>query len=604
MNTARLLVLSLSLISAFLIPVKLQAAEPDLSKPNQNWQCLEAERIGGHNVRLSSKTQNQFPPPGSDVYIVECLSTKQGTKCTTGECKSDEALVGNCNDLTFLKQQYSYSRSKFTGTQPMLSDFEGKIAPIEWQSDLRKAVDHSFFGVGVSAPTTVGEGQWPTLQLGTFYFPNSSESCTAASFRWDPYGRVFDSVSLEPIPGVNVTLLQSLNNVTSPVNLIGLTNPQITEGDGVFNFVVPDGTYFLKPAIASHTFPFSPGKINPAWDRIYSDLYRGEKIIQQGFIQHRDIPLDPLGAPLMTPIKIIDYKIILDKLNSKLIISGSVSHPLSIVKIFSGNVFVKQVTASKFGDFRISIDSASINQALPIRLEAIRNNFAAPPLVQLIRSAYAQEESDSIEIAPIMNNLEGYAFNSSGSNIPLAEVTVMLKASSKPFYTVKADKLGYFNVPSQFLPPLPYYLKIKSPTGEVSNLETMDFAKFNNYFARAASVNYGTYRPQSPDSDTSSAYKTEVDENGKESRTVIGPDGKVAKVDSEGNIVELSEENQIQTEENQPEQYIPSDNLNTQEQPNLPIPKKKSNIFVLLFVLAFIIIAIIFYLAKKNHRRP
>lgn len=592
-NTAHLFVLSFFLLSAFFIPAKLHAAEPDLSKPNQNWQCLEAQRIGSHKVRLSSKTQNQFPPPGSDVFIVECLSTKQGTKCTTGDCASDDTLVGNCKDLNYLQQTYNYSRSAFTGSQPMLSDFEGKIAPVDWQSDLTKEVDHSFFGVGVSAPTTVGQGQWPTLQLGTFYFPNSSESCSAASFRWDPYGRVFDSVSLEPIPGVNVTLLQNLNNVNSPVNLIGLTNPQITEGDGLFNFVVPDGSYFLHPAIASHTYPFNPGKINPAWDRIYSDLYRGEKIIQQGFIQHRDIPMDPIGAPLMTPIKIIDYKIILDKLNSKLIISGSVSHPLSIVKVFSGNVFVKQVTASKYGDFRISIDSASINQALPIRLEAVRNSFAMPPLVQLIRSAYAQE-SDSIEIAPIMNNLEGYAFNESGNNIPLAEVTIILKASNKPFYTLRADKLGYFNIPSQFLPPLPYYLIIKSPTGEISNLETTEFAKFNNYFARSASVNYGTYRLQNPDSDTSNAYKTEVDENGKETRTIIGPDGKVAKVDNEGNIVELSEENQIQTEENQPSQY------NTPVNP--PTPKKKSNIFVLLFVLAFIIIAIIFYLSKKNRR--
>src|SRR3989344_5908309 len=147
-NSARLVIV-LSILLLFLtVPSELSAqksprptdspvSNTDLAKPNQNWQCLDAKKVpGGHTVELSVKTANMFPPPGSDVYVVECISTPAGAKCTTGECNADTTLVGNCNDLTYLQTKYQYKRLSFNSNQPAQSNFEGKVGPFIWKSEL------------------------------------------------------------------------------------------------------------------------------------------------------------------------------------------------------------------------------------------------------------------------------------------------------------------------------------------------------------------------------------------------------------------------------------------------------------------------------------
>ena len=605
---ARFLLLCSLFLLVLIFTPKISAQtdqDRDLSKPNQNWQCLSTKKVSGHTVELSSDTPNQFPPAGSKVYIVECVSTKQGAKCTTGECDADTDLVGNCNDLTFLQTNYQYQRVKFDGRQPAISNFEGKVGPFSWESQTLPETGHTFFGVGVTQPIILGEGNWPTLQLGTFYFPNSSESCTESMMRWDPYGRIFDSGSLEPIPGVSVTLFSKINNAFSPVNLPGLTNPQQTQSHGVFNFVVPDGTYSLSPQISTHTFPNSPDKLNPNYNRAYFDIYRGGEIVQQGFIQHRDIPMDPNGAPVILPAKILDYNILLDKLNSKLIISGSVSHPLSKIRVFSGDQFLKQITSTKFGVFTITLDNARIDHSLPIRLDVIKTDLNNPQaslqnmLAKFFSPVFAQNEESSVSILPIMNNIDGYAFDSEGNTVPNATVTIFLQNSTQPFYSLKADSIGYFSIPSQFLPPLPYFIQVKSPIGKITNLQSTEFALFNAKYAQAASVNYGNYNPQPPGT-YSEANNLLASAEESADRTVIGPDGKTVTVDSEtGEIIQSSEESQIVTVEeetfSEPEQEIIS-----QEKPRILAKKSNSLAAVLIITFLSLGIAVWLYLKIKN----
>lgn len=483
-----------------------ETSQPEGAVANQNVQCLEVKKIGGHTVELSTKEINQFLPPGAEVYIVECLSTDAGDKCTTGEEAIDTILFGNTDDLTYLRTNYQYERVKFTGTQPMKSDIEGKIGPVTWESYTLPSTGHTFFGAQFLPEITL-EGQAPTLQLSTFYFLNSSEDC--ASLRWDPYGRVFDSQSLEPIPNVLVTLYSKVNNLTQKVSLPMVKNPQTTLPDGIFNFVVPDGTYLLKPSIGTHSFPNIESKLHPNYTLAYSDIYRGEDITQKGGIQHKDIPIDPLTTPYRGPAKILDYSTILDKLNSKLLISGVVTHPLSRVRALSGGIFVKEVTSSKYGRFDLILDNASLDPTAEIQLDVIKTNLTtstplqppaetSPPqsglLKHLFSPVYAQGVG-IIKIDPIPNNLEGYAYNAAGQVVPSSTVSIFLLSSQKPFSKIQADKNGYFNIPSQYLPPLPYYLQVKSPNGEVNTLSTREFVSLNKKFAAENSVNYGTYRP-------------------------------------------------------------------------------------------------------------
>ena len=75
-TAARFLLLCSLFLLVLIFTPKISAQtdqDRDLSKPNQNWQCLSTKKVSGHTVELSSDTPNQFPPAGSKVYIVECV---------------------------------------------------------------------------------------------------------------------------------------------------------------------------------------------------------------------------------------------------------------------------------------------------------------------------------------------------------------------------------------------------------------------------------------------------------------------------------------------------------------------------------------------------
>lgn len=485
-------------IYLFLSPKTITQAS-DAGSSNQNWQCLDTKQVGAHSVELLSKTSNQFPLPGSPIYIVECISTDSGNKCTTGQSSSDQELFGNNNDFNFLtnSSKYLYKRVRFSGTTPMFSDYNGNLPsdpPIIWESQTKTTTGHTFFGVGI-LPEIIQANQNPSLQMGTFYFPNSSESCS--SIRWDPYGRIFDSKSLEPISNAIVTLYSKTGTVSTPVNIPGVTNPQNTLEDGMFSFIVPDGTYILTPNVSGHGYPNNILNLNPGYSKAYSDIYRGEDIIQAGSIQHRDIPVDPSGIPFTSPIKIMDYSIVLNKVYAKYIITGALSHPLSTVKVENSGKLLTTVTANKFGRFDISLDTSNIDTADEINLNAEKVNLAATfGLDFFVPKAVAQTIGATVAIEPILNNLEGFAYNGTGNILPNASVNIFLTSSSKSFYHVQADGNGYFFVPSQLLPPLPFIIQITSTNGIITILTPTQFASLNKKYSSERNINYLAYNPQ------------------------------------------------------------------------------------------------------------
>lgn len=463
--------------------------------PNLNMQCLESKKVGVHTAQLSAKMSNQFPPPQSDVYIIECVSTDAGNKCTTGKDASDQFLFNNANDLTYLRSKYRYELKNFSGTQPLKSTLEGKIPTVTWESETHPTTGHTFFGVSILSEIDICNQYFPGQKLCSFPFLNSSEECS--SLRWDPYGRVFDSKSLEPVKNAAVTLYEKTAGATSIVSLPGVTNPQYTADDGVFSFLVPDGTYTLTPSITSHTFPNVSAALHPNYVKAYTDIYRGEDIIQAGSIQHRDIPLDPVGAPFRAPIKIMDYSVILNKVFSKYQISGELSHPKSVVKVVSGTKYITEVTADNFGRFDITIDSTEIDPSLELKLEAVKTDLTLSTIsfLQLIPAAYAQGATTSVKLPVILNNIEGYAYSSAGQPVGNATVTIYLISSQKPFTQTQADATGYFKIPSQYLPPLPYVIEIRATDGTSNILTATQFAIFNKNYTAEKKIDYGTYKP-------------------------------------------------------------------------------------------------------------
>ncbi len=129
----------------------------------------------------------------------------------------------------------------------------------------------------------------------------------------DPFGIVFDSQSLEPLPNIKVTIFDKNKN---KYFLPGLTNPQTTLADGLFNFLVEPGVYYLSTSLPDgYKFIANPN-LHPNYVKIYhkidgtNSIYKPDEPVAELIdtpeevaagkpdMEHRDIPLDPgAGAP-------------------------------------------------------------------------------------------------------------------------------------------------------------------------------------------------------------------------------------------------------------------------------------------------------------------
>lgn len=515
-----------------------------------NLVCLDVTRIGGHSVKLSSA--NVFLP-GTDVYIVECISTTAAagtfgiSACTTGDPVVDGQLGWSINEeggrtltvFDILARDYQYSRPKFrrpdapdpgTLVQPLTADEKGSIGEIFWESVTVPSTGHSFWGLTFNSGAE-GTGR-STLQLGKWYPSSSQTECI--SLRWDPYGRVFDSQSLEPISGVNVLLATKKDDnpagMPTPVILPVLRNPQKTREDGTFSFIVPNGSYFLQPSKSGFIFPGptatpdpnSPGPtatphLHPNYTEAYFDLYYGEKIVQRSVVQHRDLPLISTGEPFSSPAVIMDYSSILDKQENKYLIEGQVSHPLSRVQVVSsdgGTVFGEVSESSQFGIFQVKID-ASIPGIETMGLKVTKKDLTDPLVMlpgersikflegiynRLFPFVFGQSKSSQVEIQPIFNYLEGYAYGASGNPEPNAKVGIYLSFSQKPYFETKADSNGFFKISSEYLPAIPYKVKITSSIGTNATYEPSQFAALNKEYVEKNKISYSTFQlgPGSP----------------------------------------------------------------------------------------------------------
>ena len=463
----------------------------------QQWHCLNTEYTTangqGHTVKLTTKADDPVPP-NSKTYIFDCLATELGNVCTTGNSALDQQTVGY-DGLTRLKQStatggYQQLGFSFNG-QPVpkdkiVSNDQGKLTapmgaggtnqlvePIQWTDASPKGVGRRFLALNFVNATSTAPGAGGQQQ-GTFTFEGAAAHCIAIS--WDPYGIVFDSQSLEPIPGVKVSLFQKGTTGTYSLatgqEFASLLNPVYTDDGGAFSFFVPDGTYKLDAAAANFTFPSVPTKLNNNYSQIYSDIYHGEDIVQQGAIQHRDIPLDSKTVPYTAPVKLIAYFSMLDKTANAFIIQGRVSHPLTRINVYgkkpsatdpSGFVRTRLLAtfqANKQGQFEIKIDMSKLEPTEMVGdIELIKPNY------NQLTAVDTTTKPTVFSVEPIPNYLQGYAYSAGGQIMPNATVGVYLNSSSKPAYEVQTDDKGYFVISSEYLPDMAYNVKYTPASG-------------------------------------------------------------------------------------------------------------------------------------------
>ncbi|MDO8610631.1 MAG: hypothetical protein Q7R95_08855 [bacterium] len=518
------------LLSTYLLVSKSISAQPKLS---ERWVCLSAIHCweqkaesaacvtkNGHRALLSAKGDLK-PLSNQDTYIVEALATATGEVRTAGTKQLDEKIFGKDNEADLLisdKYEFQglYAADAVTPiTNPIKSKNSGDIDQIYWQS-YSKGNERKFLAMNYVDSTNfeVGTG---ALQQASFTFEGAAKNCV--SINWDPYGKVFDAESLEPIYGIQVELQKKrvdgqFTRYLSSEMLGGqIENPFTTKEDGAFSFVVPDGLYKLAVSNIEFDFPVQLDNVNKSYSKLYSDIYpagTGEVINQQGKIQHRDIPLKFKLGSKTYPVKLMEYFYSLNKEVNKVTVQGIVSHSLTTIKIYSlkpsesstitnplfiRSRLIKTIQADKFGKFIADIDQSGFMPTEifgEIELEKYKIEQASNVLTLIdwfVKKVDAQQSDKAIiRFDPILNKINGYAYDVNGSLLTNTIISIYLNYSNKSYFETKTDEKGYYEIPSVNVPDSPYRLKYSLPNGGTQSVSTSKFIAQNKIYIEKTSA--------------------------------------------------------------------------------------------------------------------
>jgi hypothetical protein len=378
-------------------------------------------------------------------------------------------------------------------------------------------------GAGVDEQnTTQQQGQANLIFLG------GAETCTAIN--WDPYGRIFDSVSLEPLGEgqATVTLLDENGNKS----LNTLANDVLIDQMGKYNiFINKDGKYKLNVTPKTqHLFTFV--EPDARYKDLYSFIYRvgDPAFVEKAASPKRvDIPLKPKGLPYSRAPDYIsrEYVDVWFEGESFTKIALRTIHPRTIIKVMVDGVELTEdgagrpltKTSDKEGYWLALIKKEALSQK-GFNIELIKNPKYYPLaknsgssnnyLTQLtdkiislfFKKVSAQQSvkiddgtpSDSkktvIKFEPILDYIEGYAYDSEKKVIPKAKVNVKLKMNDKIYYSTFADDSGFFTIYPRNLPPYEVYLEFINPETKKTTIQTTsEFVKVNQPYLDSEKIN-------------------------------------------------------------------------------------------------------------------
>lgn len=459
--------------------------------------------------------------PGSTVYAVACIGSGVGRICSTGNNDLNTELfnggVGSIALGNGINVSFNNPKQEIDNTGEFIVDavVGGTTQPTG---------EYFFYGVEVvqKVDTTVaGAG---ALQQNTFNFVDlEGKDCTKIKWtHYDPYGIVFDSISLEPLGNVVVTINddkgQPLEN--NPV----LFNNKPTAEDGVYNYLVPPGKYIMTVQVPNgYKFSTTP-KASPNMKTVYDyiddnpekshcTIYKPGEIIDEkvNMPECRNIPLEPVTvAPsVKDPVSIL-YSVE-KKLDEGLyIVNGKVSHPLTTIVAYqqisaTQKVELARVDANNAGYYPLNIPLASISPDAPLELQFIKSSLmgatqAHSPfsllfsfINRIVKSVSAQTPAGVLILDPLPTYIEGYAFDSAHQIIPNATVEVVLKNRGSVYYQTTADENGYFFIAPKSLPStqlgMEFTLRFVTKSGEKIPYKLYEFSKANKYFFTKEGIN-------------------------------------------------------------------------------------------------------------------
>lgn len=532
-----------------------------------NTICLKGENVAEHDLSMGKLGTQRFnlvsekAVSGVPLYIAVCTTTNGVLKCTTSNSQTDIKIFGedNTNKVSFTTTTCK-KRCNAGKTDPVINTevpsftveegnpytpTSNKISLSIAMSGIIPHAKYPYYGFQIIPPAAVEVGRGSeivedydsTIKLDVLDFSfqqtsskTSEEECVGIT--WDPFGRVFDSQSLEPIEGVEVKIFDSINPEHSPLIL---NTSLYTDYDGVFNFMVPEGTYYLRLGNmpSTHKFIKNPN-LNPNYVKIYvkqdgsSSIYSPDEPINElidtpeekkagrPFVEQRDIPLDPGNNKPYKAESVKEYEeeraLIMIGVGdgAKMRYSGRVSHPFARVDLV-GNISQKIVASTKadrqgFFQIMVSPEIIPVDETLYIKAsktDLTTDNFDSPlswikkiftKIIGFLVKDILAVESKSYE--PILRYIEGYAYDSSGKPIKNAEVTVKLSMNDSSYYKTTADSKGYFVIKSNHLPPFNFYLKLTDPVTRLTVIRTTsDFVKINKKYLESESIDLMKYEP-------------------------------------------------------------------------------------------------------------
>ena len=517
-------------------------AENKYAKKTQAWKCLKVPKdasgkpidcsnnsagcsgtgVTGHRVKL---TQSGLSDK-ADVYMVGCIATDEGNEiCTTGNQEADNDVYGDWKDgvlrtrSTNLKSLVANFGYKFEGlfrngiteinpSSPLRPVSTGLTSPKDWyewqdytpRSQKRKWLTFQWIDPP-PPPPPIGGG--PGQKQGTFEFEFKTVIGDCASIAWDPYGRLFDASTLEPISDTQITLQLKKGDTfvaMTPADLLGgnLINPQRVYEDGAFSFIVPDGDYKLLPLLPYVT---DLAKIDLNYKKAYSDIYAGEVIQQRGAIQHRDIAITTQNTNTVPKAISFFYNV---TPYGTIILDGTVSHPLTKIKVQTAKISAVRPTSKipyrtiqtfqtdKLGEFKFSVDQNKFEKT-----GSYVEIISGIELVKVdLRTATESSASSQVALEPIPQYLEGYAYNAAGTVLPNTTVGVYLSSGVSPYAEVVTDENGLYKITTEFLPGSMYNLRYTTKTGITFVVKPSTFLAQNQqyYIQNRLSPYVGNYK--------------------------------------------------------------------------------------------------------------
>lgn len=408
--------------------------------------------------------------------------------------------------------------------QFLMGDF---IAQGQKTAKLIGARDHTvyaFFAVSPLAGEVEGAilpgdeiliGSGGALQQATFSFTTETTQTSAPTTQkkcvgvfWDPYGRVFDSVSFEPL-GEKEAQVAILDK--DGVYLDLPSNNVFTDFMGKYNiFLKEDGYYKLSvSSLASHEFT------SLTLDPKYKDLYHKTFILGDPAFyekasepQRIDIAVKPKSIPYQRQIgySYINQKVIYDGGVQYALLEFRVTHPLTVVKT---NITDEKMTCAETDTNRTDKDGFC-TMAVPLskypqeglKIQLLKDKKYYLYGVEITEDEFVIDQTmisknkmgSFIEtVSPILQTIEGYAYDLKGKIIPNAVVKVNYKETNKTILTATADEKGFFSIPRKYLPPLEYYLEFTNPsTSVITTQSTAQFVRHNKDYIESNKINLMT----------------------------------------------------------------------------------------------------------------